>query len=110
MSPEVREILEGVLQSAEQVRLFTKGLDLEGYRRDDRTRLAVERLFELIGEGLKRLGRVDPERLELIRNYRSVISFRNILAHAYDSVEDRIVWGIIEASLPDLIADVRALL
>jgi len=42
MSPEVREILEGVLQSAEQVRLFTKGLDLEGYRRDDRTRLAVE--------------------------------------------------------------------
>jgi len=39
-----------------------------------------------------------------------MISSTNILAHCYDSIEDRIVWGIIEDSLPSLLRDVSVLL
>ncbi len=39
-----------------------------------------------------------------------IISFRNILTHGYDSVDDRIVWGIIEEDLERMLKDVNALL
>ena len=48
--------------------------------------------------------------MDAIRNHRQIISFRNILAHCYDTVEDRIVWGIIARSLPELIEDLDKLL
>jgi len=50
--------------------------------------LAVERSFEIIGEALNRVKKIDPETLEKIHEHRSIISFRNILAHAYDGIED----------------------
>ncbi|NBZ96258.1 MAG: DUF86 domain-containing protein [Proteobacteria bacterium] len=85
-------------------------MSLEQYSADEKTRLAVERSFEIIGEALNRSYKIDPERIEGIPNYRRIISFRNILAHCYDTVEDSIVWGIIEESLPRLLSDLETLL
>lgn len=80
------------------------------YQTDRKTQAAVERKFEIIGEAQNRIRSADAELLGRIRDYRSIISFRNILAHGYDSVEDRVVWGIVENDLSTLIEDVRALL
>ena len=80
------------------------------YSSDEKTRLPAERSFEIIGEALNRSLKVAPEQVEAIRNHRQIISFRNILAHCYDTVEDKIVWGIIEGSLPDLLDDLHKLL
>ena len=107
MSPESEELLDDILDMAKEVQGFVEGMTYEMYRSDSRTRLAVERSFEIIGEALNRIKKVEPEILESIREHRSIISFRNILAHAYDSVEDKIVWGIIEADLPGLIEDIE---
>ena len=41
---------------------------------------AVERKFEIIGEALNRIKTEEPIILDKIRGYRSIISFRNILA------------------------------
>jgi uncharacterized protein with HEPN domain len=38
------------------------------------------------------------------------VSFRNILVHGYDSIDDRIVWGIIEEDLGNLLEDVEGLI
>jgi uncharacterized protein with HEPN domain len=38
------------------------------------------------------------------------VSFRNILAHGYDSLDNRIVWGIVEEDLGKLLEDVERLL
>jgi hypothetical protein len=43
-------------------------------------------------------------------NHRDIVSFRNILAHGYDAIDNRIVWNIIEADLDNLIEDVEKLL
>jgi len=48
--------------------------------------------------------------LQRVRNYKDIVSFRNILVHGYDSIDDRIVWGVIEEDLDDLIEDVERLL
>ena len=74
-------------------------MTFEAYRIDRKTQAAVERKFEIIGEALNRLSRIDADLLATITNYRSIISFRNILAHGYDTIEDRVVWGIIETDL-----------
>jgi len=64
----------------------------------------------MIGEALNRISRIDAELLVQIRDYRNIISFRNILAHGYDSVEERVVWGIIEADLDNLISDAEKMI
>jgi uncharacterized protein with HEPN domain len=85
-------------------------MTFEAYRIDRKTQAAVERKFEIIGEALNRLSRIDADLLATITNYRSIISFRNILAHGYDTIEDRVVWGIIETDLEQLLHDAIRLL
>ena len=110
MKPELRDNLEDALKHGREILNFVSGMSLEQYSEDEKTRLAVERLFEIIGEALNRSYKVEPELVDSIPNYRQIISFRNILAHCYDTVEDRIVWGIIEESLPQLLSDLESLL
>jgi len=110
MSPEVKELIEDVLRNGEVIREFAREHDFEGYCQDAKTRLAVERSFEIIGEALNRIKKIDQDVLESIRDYRSIISFRNILAHGYDHIEDRIVWGIIQTDLETLLEDVKGLI
>ncbi|NLF38863.1 DUF86 domain-containing protein [bacterium] len=45
-----------------------------------------------------------------IQHHRDIISFRNILIHGYDAVDDRIVWGIVQEELHTLVQDVEQLL
>jgi uncharacterized protein with HEPN domain len=63
-----------------------------------------------MGEAINRIRRDEPSLLSRIRNYRDIISFRNILVHGYDAIDDRIVWGVIEEDLNDLVEDVDKLL
>ncbi len=73
-------------------------------------RSAVELKFEIMGEALNRIDRDDPGLLSRIRDCRDIISFRNILVHGYDAIDDRIVWGVIEEDLDNLIEDVTRLI
>jgi uncharacterized protein with HEPN domain len=110
MKDEVREYLEDIRDEAYDLKEFTEGKDLEQYSKNRLLKAGVERKFEIIGEALNRIKSFDEEILEEIRDYRSIISFRNILAHGYDIVEDKVVWGIIENDLDMLIEDIETLL
>ena len=73
-------------------------------------RAAVERQFEIIGEALACLRKVDPELCRCVTDAGRIIAFRNILIHGYADVDDRLVWNIIETKLPTLIRDVNGLI
>jgi uncharacterized protein with HEPN domain len=107
MNDEMQELLEDILTEAHSIKTFISGHTLESYMADKKTRFAVERCFEIIGEAFTRVSKSHPELLESIRNYRSIKSFRNLIVHAYDYIDDRIVWGIIQNDLDNLIEDVR---
>jgi uncharacterized protein with HEPN domain len=109
MDDRVKEALRDILFEASEIRQFTFGMDWPTYSADRKTQAAVERKFEIIGEALNRIQRLDGEVIEQIRDCRDIISFRNILAHGYDEVEDRLVWGIIENDLGNLIEDIGRL-
>lgn len=75
---------------------------METYRTDDMLRSAVERQFEIIGEALRQFRSVDPDAASVIPELDRVVAFRNILIHGYASVDDRLVWGVVEGKLPSL--------
>lgn len=110
MDDRVLKHLYDVLLAARAVRGFVDGKTFDDYSANELLRSGVERKFEIIGEALTRIKRDNPDVLERIREYRSIISFRNILIHGYDSIDDRIVWGTIEEDLDNLLADVERLM
>ncbi len=73
-------------------------------------RSAVERQYEIIGEALNRLRKLDPAMAAVITECDRIIGFRNVLAHGYDSVDDRISWDIVQNKLPVLEKDVARLM
>ena len=110
MKEEVREYLKDICNEAYDLKQFTKDKNFEQYKQNRLLKAGVERKFEIIGEILNRIKKIEKQVLEKIKDYRSIISFRNILAHGYDAVEDKVVWGIIENDLDVLIEDVEQLL
>ena len=65
---------------------------------------AVERQFEIIGEALNGLRRVDPAVAAQIPELPRIVAFRNVLIHGYATVDDRLVWSVVEGALPSLLA------
>jgi uncharacterized protein with HEPN domain len=71
-------------------------------------RRAVEREFEIIGEALYRIEKIDPD-IE-ISGKRLIIGMRNRVIHGYDRIDDEIVWGTIARHLPILKAEISRLI
>src|SRR5690242_15695573 len=110
MPHDPRKSLEDMRRAAEFLLTITAGRTLDEYRADEVLRTVVERKFEIIGEGLNRLQKADPALAGQIPEHRQIVSFRNILIHGYDIVDDDVVWKIVQQDLPALHKQVQALL
>jgi uncharacterized protein with HEPN domain len=110
MEDDLLKHLYDIKEAAAAILRFVRGKTFDDYERDELLRSGVERKFEIIGEALNRVSRDNPTVLDTIREHRNIVSFRNILAHGYDSIDNRIVWGIIEEDLGKLLEDVAQLL
>ena len=90
-------------EAAAKVVLFTKGMDNASFASNELTRDAVLRNLEVIGEAAKH---IPPEiRAEVIDlEWRRVVGFRDIVAHAYFGIDNAILWNIVSVKVPELIA------
>jgi len=71
---------------------------------------AVERKFEVIGEALNRIKKLDKSILHSISDHQRIIAFRNIIVHGYDVIDSEIVWDAVKNYLPKLEGEVKKLL
>jgi uncharacterized protein with HEPN domain len=70
--------------------------------------LAIEREFEIIGEALYRIARIEEKTLaEKIPEYRKIIDFRNIIAHGYDIIDEAALWDFAVNRVPELLDKVE---
>ncbi len=107
MKPVTRASLIDVLDSCRFIMETCKTRSFDDYQSDRLFRRAMEREFEIIGEGLKRIRDSEPELFDDIESGKSIVGFRNRLAHGYDAIDDAIVWGIIEGHLHKLISEIE---
>jgi uncharacterized protein with HEPN domain len=91
------DIVENIILIEE----FTRGMDLNAYQEDPKTRNATERCMERISEAAKKLGDV-AENLCPDIPWPSVRALGNFLRHEYDRVDPGRVWVMIEDDLPPL--------
>lgn len=109
MDNHARQWLADVVQAVQEIQSFVATTqDYEAFVEDLKTRKAVERNIEIIGEAVRRLVAADPA--IGISHVRAIIDTRNRIAHAYDQVSEDILWTIVVRHLPQLLVEVQGLL
>ncbi|MBI3852538.1 MAG: DUF86 domain-containing protein [Verrucomicrobia bacterium] len=71
-------------------------------------RSAVERQFEIIGEALGKAGAADSSLAERIPELPRIVGLRHRLIHGYDTVDDEIIWDIVQSKIPPLAQQLEA--
>jgi len=78
------------------------------FQKDLKTRKAVERNIEIIGEAMKKIMEVEPD--ILISDSRKIVDTRNRIIHGYDSVSADVIWLVVTRYMPTLEKEVKELL
>lgn len=110
MQPRTEKLLADIARSAEFIARHVADLTLDAYERNDVLRLATERQFEIIGEALRRIALTDPAVAAEIPSLPRIVSFRNVLAHDYDDIDNRLVLEIVQTHVPALRQSIDRLL
>ncbi|MBD3631331.1 HepT-like ribonuclease domain-containing protein [Cyclobacterium sp.] len=109
MENEIRTWLSDIKQAIEEINIFLSDKrDFFEFRNDLKTRRAIERNVEIIGEAVNRILKVNPD-IE-IQNSRKIVDTRNRIIHGYDRVSEEIIWSIVIRDLPKLEIEVKDLL
>ncbi len=110
MDVEIKTWLYDILQSIKEIESYFAGkpLRFDEFASDTKTKRAVERNLEIIGEAVNRITKKDPA-IE-IPDSRKIIDTRNRIIHGYDVVSADIIWSMVVRHLPMLKEVVEKLL
>ncbi len=98
--------IESVIEEIESIKQKTQN-DFNNFSDDIILQRAVERDLEIIGEAIRKIVEINPQ-IEITAS-KNIIGLRNIISHAYDSVEPEMLWGIIQKNIPVLADEIRKL-
>lgn len=109
MEMEYLTWLENIKQSIDEIEDFLPvKMNFFEFQKDLKTRKAVERNIEIIGEAVSRILKVNPE--IKITNARKIVDTRNRIIHGYDTVSEDIIWAIVSNDLTKLRLEIVKLL
>lgn len=109
MESEAKTWLADIRQAIAEIREFLpESIDYAQFREDLKTKRAIERNIEIIGEAMGRLLNYDPD--FPINDARRIVDARNRIIHGYDTVSDAIIWSIVKNDLSGLESEVTELL
>lgn len=110
MDNDIKAWLYDILNAIAEIESFfnNESKEFAKYQNDLRTRRAVERNIEIIGEALSRI--LNRDKTLTITNSRKIVDTRNRIIHGYDSVSDDVIWGIVIRHLPVLQTEIQTLL
>jgi uncharacterized protein with HEPN domain len=109
MESEVNKLLRDILTSIDAIDSYILGKrSFEIYKSNRIIRSAIEREIEIIGEATRNILKIHPN--IQITAKRKIVDLRNIVAHAYDTLDDAAMWAIVINQLPVLKSEVESLL
>ena len=95
------ELLCDIQEAIKNIFCYTEEMSRDRFQKDLKTRDAVIRNFEIIGEATKQMPKDFKDKYENIP-WRDMARFRDKLIHHYSGIDIDNVWDIIEESLPAL--------
>jgi uncharacterized protein with HEPN domain len=109
MDIKIKSWLLDIQQSIDEIFEFVgKEQDFYSYKSDLKTKKAVERNLEIIGEAVNRILKIDNS--FPIDEAKNIIGTRNRIIHSYDNISDELIWTIVVRELPKLKLQVDILL
>lgn len=105
---KTRVWLEDIRLAMLDIDQFISDMDYESFAKDKKTRAAVERNLEIIGEAMDRILKVNPT--IAITQARKIVDTRNKIIHNYEDTLPDIIWAIIKQHFPILSTEVTELL
>lgn len=110
MDNDIRTWLYDILQSIHEIDSFYENRlqCFEEYVSDIKTKRAIERDLEIIGEAANRIFKKEKD--FTLENIEKIIGTRNRIIHGYDKISDDLIWSIVINHIPKLKIEVELLL
>jgi uncharacterized protein with HEPN domain len=110
MSPrDWRDRIRDILDAIAEIQKFTRGMDYESFRDDDKSIRAVEMNFIIIGEAANQISEEVEEKYPSIP-WSLMRAMRNRIVHVYFKIDEKLMWDTIQNDLPPLIPLLEKLL
>ena len=106
---DYRDFLQDILSACQSIIRFTDGMALDVYLSDEKTRYAVMRGYEIMGEAVRHV----PEAVKSANPsipWATMAAVRNRIIHAYFGIDDTILFATIDAELKPLLPRLEALI
>lgn len=96
--------IESVILEIEAIKIKSEN-NFANFKSDIILQRAIERDLEIIGEAIRKILEIEPS--IQISASKNIIGLRNIISHAYDSIEPEMIWGIIQKNIPVLSDEIK---
>lgn len=105
---ENSDYINDILNSITEIEEFTKNMNFEAFFKDMKTRHAVVRSLEILGEATKNISQDLKDKNPKIP-WKKMAGMRDILAHEYFGIDIKKVWEVKEKELPTLKSLIKTL-
>ncbi len=107
MSRDYHLFLDDISKSCERIQRYVSGMTRETFLADERTYDAVLRHLMIIGEAVKNLPQEVRDQYPSVE-WKQIARFRDFTVHHYSGIDVKIVWNIVAAEVPELLAALNA--
>jgi len=110
MNPKALKYILDIDSVIREIEFIQKEInnDFNEFKTNLMAKRALERELEIIGEAVKKLIEIEP--LIQLEHSEKIIGLRNIIIHAYDSLYDELIWGVVQRHIPKLKKEIKALI
>jgi uncharacterized protein with HEPN domain len=106
------DYLAHIVEAIDRIDRYVDDMTERSFLSDEKTQDAVVRNFEVLGEAANNIEKLHPAYAKEHADvpWALMYTMRNRVAHGYFKVDYELVWKTIQADLPELRAQVAALL
>ncbi len=109
MRRQYEDYLNDMREALSSIEEFVGGMTFDEFERDAKTRFAVIRAFEVLGEAAKKVPETVRERYPEIPR-KEMTGMRNKLIHEYFAVDTKVLWKTIRTDIPQMRDAIRRLM